>query len=276
MEFVRLVDYIKEWELFEKIEWEYEQIVSDYDFSDFDLWNFVRLKKISDLKKVDLEKKTLFILDKLLLDNVFQTLEKMENFAVIDMNFGITWYGKKIWHTKKIVCELLDLWIEIYEPYDLLSFLMELSWNEWKKYFRITNLDLPENISNWERKSHISLEWFWFNWWNLSIVTTWSMLAEIVRFGNLLRENWLDSEIIVLNKLHDFDNTKFWNNRNLVFIVDWKSLDYENFVKKSLWFKNLKIITPRYENVSTILDEYILESAEFVAEDLLKFFENIL
>ncbi len=276
MEFVRLVDYIKEWELFEKIEWEYEQIVSDYDFSDFDLWNFVRLKKISDLKKVDLEKKTLFILDKLLLDNVFHVLKNMENFAVIDMNFGITWYGKKIWHTKKIVRELLDLWIEIYEPYDLLSFLMELSWNEWKKYFRITNLDLPENISNWERKSHISLEWFWFNWWNLSIVTTWSMLAEIVRFWNLLRENWLDSEIIVLNKLHDFDNTKFWNNRNLVFIVDWKSLDYENFVKKSLWFKNLKIITPRYENVSTILDEYILESAEFVAEDLLKFFENIL
>ena len=43
MEFVWLVDYIKEWELFEKIDWEYEQIVSDYDFSDFDLWNFVRL-----------------------------------------------------------------------------------------------------------------------------------------------------------------------------------------------------------------------------------------
>ena len=71
MEFIRLVDYIKEWELFEKIDWEYEQIVSDYDFSDFDLWNFVRLKRISDVKKVDISKKTLFILDKLLLDNIF-------------------------------------------------------------------------------------------------------------------------------------------------------------------------------------------------------------
>ena len=162
MEFVRLVDYVKEWELFEKIEWEYEQIVSDYNFEDID---FVKIKKISDLKKVDLEKKTLFILDKLLIDNIFDVLWKIEKFAVIDMNFWITWYGKKIWHTKKVVRELLDLWIEIYEPYDLLSFLIELSWNDWKKYFRITNLDLPENISNWERKAHLSLEWFWFDWW---------------------------------------------------------------------------------------------------------------
>lgn len=268
MEFVRLVDYIKEWELFEKIGWEYEQIVSDFNFKDID---FVRIKKFSDLKKVDLTKKTLFILDKLLLDNIFDVSSEIDNFAVVDMNFGITWYGKKIWHTKKVVRELLDLWIEIYEPYDLLSFLMELSWNDWKKYFRVTNLDLPENISNWEKKSHISLEWFWFNWWNLSIVTTWSMLAEIVRFWNLLRESWLDSEIIILNKLHDFDNSKIWNNRNLVFIVDWKSLDYENFVKDKFW-ANMKIIVPKYENLSTILDEYILESAEFAAVNFLSKF----
>lgn len=266
MEFIRLVDYIKEWELFEKIDWEYVQIVSDYDFSDFDLWNFVRLKRISDVKKVDISKKTLFILDKLLLDNIFDVLWKIENFAVIDMNFWITWFGKKIWYTKKIVRELLDLWIEIYEPYDLLSFLMELCWNDWKKYFRVTNLDLPENISNWEKGSHISLDRYWFNWWEFLIVTTWSMLAEVVRFWNLLKENWLNSEIIVLNKLHDFDNEVFWD-KNFVFIVDWKSLGYESFVKDSFW-SNLKVIVPKYENVSTILDEYILESAWFDAESL--------
>ena len=268
MEFVRFVDYIKEWELFEKIDWEYEQIVSDYNFLNID---YIKIKQFSDLKKVDLKKKTLFILDKLLLDNIFDLLWNIEKFAVIDMNFGITWYGKKIWHTKKVVRELLDLWIEIYEPYDLLSFLVELSWNDWRKYFRVTNLDLPENISNWEKKSYLSLEWFWFNWWSLSIVTTWAMLAEIIRFWNLLTENWLNSEIIVLNKLHDFDNSKILNNGNLVFIVDWKSLDYENFVNDKFW-TNMKIITPKYENLSTILDEYILESAEFAAENLLNKF----
>lgn len=271
MEFVRLVDYIKEWELFEKIDWEYEQIVSDYDFSGFDLWNFIRLKKISDIKKIDITKKTLFILDKLLLDNIFDVLWKIDNFAVIDMNFGITWYGKKIWHTKKVVRELLDSWIEIYEPYDLLSFLMELSWNDWKKYFRVTNLDLPENISNWEKKSHISLEWFGFDWWSFSLVTTWSMLSEIVRFWNLLKENWLNSEIIILNKLHGFDTEKIKRYRNLIFVVDWKSLDFVNFLKDSFW-DNLKVVMPKYGNVSTILDEYILESAEFTAENLLKCF----
>jgi len=270
MEFVRLVDYIKEWELFEKIEWEYEQVVSDYDFSGFDI-NFLKLNKISDIKKIDKSRKILFILDRLLLDNIFDVLWKIENFAVIDMNFWITWYWKKIWHTKKIVRELLDLWIEIYEPYDLLSFLMELCWNDWKKCFRVTNLDLPENISNWERKPHISLEWFGFDWWNFSLVTTWSMLAEIVRFGNLLKENWLNSEIIVLNKLHDFDTEKIWKHRNLIFVIDWKSLDFVGFLKDSFW-DNLKVVMPKYENVSTILDEYILESAEFTAANLLKCF----
>lgn len=265
MEFVRLVDYVKEWELFEKIEWEYDQIVSDYNFWNID---FIKIRKFSDLKKVDFDKKTLFILDKLLLDNIFDLLWEIENFAVIDMNFWITWFGKKIWHTKKVVRELLDLWMEIYEPYDLIGFLSELIWNSWKKYIRITNLDLPENISKWERKPHVSLEWFWFSWWNFSIITTWSMLAEIVRFGNLLQENWLNSEIIVLNKIHDFDENLFWNNKNLIFIVDWKSLWYESYLRDKISVENIRIVTPKYENLSTILDEYILESAEFNAESL--------
>lgn len=273
MEFVRLVDYVKEWELFEKIEWEYEQIVSDYNFWNID---FVRIKKFSDLKKVDLTKKTLFILDKLLLDNIFHVLWKMEEFAVIDMNFWITWYWKKIWHTKLIIHELLNLWIEIYEPYDLLSFLMELSGNDWKKYFRITNLDLPENISNWERKNHLSLEWFWFNWWNFSIVTTWSMLAEIVRFWNLLQEKWLSTQIFVLNKLDELELSEFWNRKSIVFVFDWNNFGYEEFVKGKLWIENLKFIMPKYGDVSTVIDEYILESAEISAEDLLRRFENLL
>jgi hypothetical protein len=32
-------------------------------------------------------------------------------------------------------------------------------------------------------------------------------------------------------------------------------------VKDKISAKNLRIITPNYENISTILDEYILESA---------------
>jgi hypothetical protein len=34
----------------------------------------------------------------------------------------------------------------------------------------------------------------------------------------------------------------------------------------------MKIIAPKYENLSTIFDEYILESAEFAAENLLSKF----
>ena len=92
------------------------------------------------------------------------------------------------------------------------------------------------------------------------------MLAEIVRFGNLLKDKWLDSEIIVLNKIHDFDDEVFWSKKNLVFIVDWKSLDYEAYLNDKYFVKNIKIIMPKYENISTILDEYILESVWFNAE----------
>ena len=68
------------------------------------------------------------------------------------------------------------------------------------------------------------------------------MLAEIVRFWNLLKDNWLNSEIIVLNKLHDLDDEKFLENRNFVFIVDWKNFGYDEFLKDKLWFENLKLI----------------------------------
>ena len=126
MEFIRLVDYVKDWELFEKIDWEYEQVVSDFDFWKLGLPGFVKIEKFCDIEKINLKKKTLFILDKLLIDNIFEILEKMEKFAVIDMNFGITWYGKKIWYQKKSINDLLNLWIEIFEPFDLLGFLLEL------------------------------------------------------------------------------------------------------------------------------------------------------
>ena len=64
MDIVKLVEFAKAWELFDKVDWQYQQVVSDFNFGDID-W-FLHIKNIVDFNQIDKSKKTLFILDKLL------------------------------------------------------------------------------------------------------------------------------------------------------------------------------------------------------------------
>ena len=57
MEMVNLVDFVKSWEIFEKIEWYYDRIVSDFDFWDLE-W-FIKINNISDLNNIDKSKKNI-------------------------------------------------------------------------------------------------------------------------------------------------------------------------------------------------------------------------
>ena len=51
METINLVEFIKDWYIFEKIEQEFEQIVSDFDF--WKLENFVHIKSFTDFKIIN-------------------------------------------------------------------------------------------------------------------------------------------------------------------------------------------------------------------------------
>lgn len=266
METINLIEFIKNWEIFEKMDKGFEQIVSDFDF--WKLENFVHIKSFTDFKIINQKKKTLFILDHLLLDNVIDHLKNMLEYSILDLNFGGMGFSKKIWISQVGILQLVALWIEIYEPFDLSSFLSNLDSSR-KKYFRINNFDLPENLRDiYDNTDMVSLEEYGFEGWNFAIITTWSMLIEVLRLGELLQADGLEFQIFILNRLDKLESSTFWNIKNLIFIFDGLNFKYEYLIKKVFWDKNLKFITPKYNKLSTILDDYIMENLEFDAQSL--------
>jgi len=266
METINLIEFIKNWEIFEKMDKGFEQIVSDFDF--WKLENFVHIKSFTDFKIINQKKKTLFILDHLLLDNVIDYLKDITEYSILDLNFGSIGFSKKIWISQVGILQLVALWIEIYEPFDLSSFLSNLDSSR-KKYFRINNFDLPENLRDiYDNTDMVSLEEYGFEGWNFAIITTWSMLIEVLRLGELLQADGLEFQIFILNRLDKLESSTFWNIKNLIFIFDGLNFKYEYLIKKVFWDKNLKFITPKYNKLSTILDDYIMENLEFDAQSL--------
>ncbi len=266
MDIVNLVEFVKTWELFEKIEWDFDQIVSDFDFWDLD--KFFKINNVLDLDKIDKNKTTLFILDKLLPENI-QDFFDIKNFCILDLNFGLWGCGNKIWMSKLDLWELMEKNIDIYEPFDLLSLLNDIEKN-WNKYIRIDTKDLPWGFVDESENNIIFMDKHGLSGEAFCVVTTWSMLPEIVRTVNILNEAGLFVEVMVLNKLNfDLDNEmkeKFAHNKNMIFILDLlKSKKHEQLVKDKLEDINIKFLYPKYNNLSTVFDEYKAEETKFDA-----------
>lgn len=275
MDIVKLVDFVQSGELFEKIEWDFDQIVSDFDFSQVEEveW-FVMINKKWDFDKINKSKTTLFILDKLLPENISEYLD-MDNFTILDLNFGLSGYGNKIGLSKLDLWWLISKGIYIYEPLDLISLLWDIELDEKnsKKYIRINNFDLPWNFVNGNVEDIISMSDLGLSWWAFTIVTTWSMFPEIVRLANILNEHWLFVDVFVLNRL-DFElddkmKALITHNNNIMFVLDLFNTDeYENWVNLKIKDVNIKFIYPEYNNLTTVLDEYKKEETFFDAEGL--------
>lgn len=266
MEIVKLVDFVKNWEIFEKIEGRFDQIVSDFDF--WDTEGFVKINNILDFKKINKNKSTLFILDKLLVKNIEEFLE-MKNVVILDLNFGINSFGNKISVCNFDIVELFDKNISVYEPVDLLSLIQYLD-EDSNKYIRINDLDSPGDFLWWELLDIIPMDKKGISGSNFTIVTTGSMLSELVRTINIMNEHWLYVELFILNRLNfDLDNEMMEDvcrNQNIMFVLDLLNKDsYEKWIRNKFKWVSVKFLYPLYNNISTVLDEYKSEEAKFDA-----------
>lgn len=268
MEVVNLIDLIKSGEIFEKIEWKFEQIVSDYDF--WDLENFIKINNFADLQNIDKNKKTLFILDKLVYNNI-DMFWNMSDLTILDMNFGMDSLANKIGFSNTDICSLSNQNIDIYEPMDLISLINILSFDQ-KKYIRIPNANLAKYLSDdLEYNDFFDLSDKWFDGEDLCVLTTGAFLSETVRMMSSLWEKTLALSIIIINKLNlDFSKIKFWS-KNIVFIIDLKKdSEYEKLIAKQLKWFNIKFIYPNYEKkIVSVLDEYKYENYCFDAQSIL-------
>lgn len=217
MDIANLVDFVKTGEVFDKIDWNFEQVVSDFDF--WDLKWFLHINTFVDFNKVDKSKKTLFVLDKLLYENVVDFLD-IKDFCILDMNFGISSIARKLSISNINPKDIIDQNIDIYEPLDLISFLHYL-WKDGKNYIRINSFDTSSNFCyNNEVMDFIDLSNKWFDGDNFTIITTWSLLPEIIRTSHLLNENGIFVKVIVLNKINIEFSTLKLDSKNVIFVLD--------------------------------------------------------
>gem|GEM_PF-5905282 len=74
-----------------------------------------------------------------------------------------------------------------------------------------------------------------------------------------------------MNKLNFEVNEYLLKNKNIIFVVDLiVSNLYEKWVRDNVKLSNIMFIYPKYDNLTTVLDEYAHEETNFDATLLFK------
>ncbi|HRX64036.1 MAG TPA: hypothetical protein P5060_02935 [Candidatus Absconditabacterales bacterium] len=257
---IRLVDLVKDEGFLTKIYDNYDLVVSDFDFGG-KVKNIVSIKDILDL---DRNKRILFVLDQLLIENILDNFDG-KSFDILDMNFGVASVGQKIAISKIDIQEIIERGFDIYEPFDQATLLFDLS-KKGNKYIRINNFYLPDDFGV-GTKDILSLAEKGIYGDDFTLVFTGSMLSESIRLTNLLNEKGLTVNIMILNKLN-FDLLDIEGEKIIFAIDQLNGKRYEDFVKSRLKGKNIKFLYPEYDSITTVFDEYQLEEAKFDAKGL--------
>ena len=129
-----------------------------------------------------------------------------------------------------------------------------------------------------ENLDSISLKTYWCAWNDWVIIATGSLFATAIQTWEIIQEHNKQTSIFILQKLNSdrskemMENIK--NSKKLFILIDHN--DSEELRKqienrlKNLQLTNieLNIISPKYENLTTILNEYQEEQSDFDPEKL--------
>lgn len=177
-----------------------------------------------------------------------------------------------------------------YEPIDLEN-LWNLLKKWWLQYIRIPHKEMPDAIFNvdelWiidssmlENLDSISLKSYWF-WWNdWTLFSSGSLFSTAIQTWDILKNYSKRISIFIFQKL----NTEWTEEmiesikatKKLYILIDHKDTnELKKLIEskiKNLDINDVKIyfLTPEYEKLTTILDVYQDEQANFDPENLAK------
>ncbi len=242
----------------------------------------------------------LLILDKLNLHYFFEILSEIdENLTLINCNVWLSSYYSKNSEEIEDIILAQELWFHIYEPFDIESLINIFKIKQEKKYIRIVDKDYPKSLldpdffkpkeckicnnnpkNNWQnqarQQSIIDLTSKENELVDITLLSTWSTLPQTVMSAkNLLEKNQIKSDIFLLYNF-DFQNIESFhkhckNTGKLFIIIDHKNdLELQEIFSSNLNIKSLEIhlITPNFDKISTNLEFYIYEQAEFEHEQI--------
>ena len=240
---------------------------------------------------INVSKHPLIILNELnfsFLEPIFSVLNSKEYVTIINIHAWLWSYGKKISPETSDLDMVCNLNFNSFEPIDL-----ENMWNIFKQngrqYIRLLHKEMPDAIfdvdelgiidaSMLENLDSISLKTYGFVGNDGVILATGSLFATAIQTWEIIQERNKQVSIFVLQELNaDWSEEMVQNIKNsqkLFILVDHENTDeLRNWIGKRIKNLNLidtqlNIISPKYENLTTILNEYQEEQSDFDPEKL--------
>ena len=240
---------------------------------------------------INVSKHPLIVLNELnirFLEPIFELLDKKDYATIINIHAGLWSYGKKILPETNDLDYICKLNFNSFEPIDL-----ENMWNIFKQnkrqYIRLLHKEMPDAIfdvdelgiidaSMLENLDSISLKTYWFAWNDWVIIATGSLFATAIQTWEIIQSYNKQVSIFVLQKLNSD-----WNQEMVENIKNSKKLfiltDHNDSEKIKSWINNelknihlediqVSIISPKYEDLTTIFNEYQEEQSDFNPEKL--------
>ena len=276
----------------------FDLIASDLNYSDCPILCISPNNKPENVSLIDarkdaisVSKHPLIILNELnlnFLEPIFEILNKKNYVTIINIHAWLWSHGKKISPEINDLDYICNLDFNSFEPIDLENMRNIFNQN-WKQYIRLLHKEMPDTIFNvdelWiieasmlENLDSISLKTYGFAWNDWVILATGSLFATAIQTGEILQNHNKQISIFVLQKLNsNWSKEMIENIRNSkkLFIL----IDHNNSEELKKWVENglknfqltdieLNIICPKYENLTTILNEYQEEQSDFDPEKL--------
>ncbi len=277
----------------------FDLIVSDINYNDSPVLSINPENKPENVSLLDarkdaisVSKHPLIILNELtlsFLEPIFELLNKKDYITIINIHTWLGSYGKKISPETNDLDECIcNLNFHTFEPIDLENMRNIFRQNN-RQYIRLLHKEMPDAIFNvdelgiidasmLENLDAISLKTYWFAWNDWVILTTGSLFATAIQAWEIIQEHNKQISIFVLQKLNSSRNDgiieSVKNSKKLFILIDHSnSEELKEWIKKELnkyWLTDieLNIICPKYENLTTILNEYQEEQSDFDPEKL--------
>jgi len=276
----------------------FDLIVSDINYTDCPILCINSDNKPENVSLLDawkdaisVSKHPLIILNELnlnFLEPTFELLNKKEYATIINIHAWLWSYGKKISPETNDFDYICKLNFYSFEPIDL-----ENMWNIFKQngrqYVRLPHKEMPDAIFNvdelgiidasmLENIDSISLKTYGFAGNDGVILATGSLFSTAIQTWEIIQNHNKQISIFVLQNLNPnwseemIENIK--NSKKLFILIDHSySNELRNQIKNVM--KNyglndieLNIISPKYDKLTTILNEYQEEQSDFDPEKL--------
>ena len=276
----------------------FDLIVSDLNYSDCPILNINPDNKPENVSLIDawkdaisVSKHPLIILNELnisFLEPIFELLDSKKYATIINIHAWLWSYGKKISPETNDLDYICKQDFNTFEPIDLENMRNIFKQNQ-RQYIRLLHKEMPDAIfdvdelgiidaSMLENLDSISLKTYGFAGNDWVIITTGSLFATAIQTWEIIQGHNKQVSIFVLQKLNaDWSNEiieNIKNSKKLFILVDHNDSEelrkrVENGMKKyGLNNIELNIICPKYENLTTILNEYQEEQSDFDPEKL--------